>query len=50
MNLLISTDKKSYEIANEVGFSDVKYFSELFQKVYEISPSSYRKELRKRGE
>ena len=46
LELLLSTDKKSYEIADEVGFSEAKYFSELFQKMYGKTPVAYRKELR----
>ena len=45
LQLLISTDKKSYEIADEAGFSDVKSFSDLFQKNYGKTPVAYRKEL-----
>lgn len=46
LELLLSTDMKSYEIAGEVGFSDSRYFSELFQKAYGKTPMAYRKELK----
>ena len=41
-------DKMSFsEIASKLGFSDALYFSKLFKKQHGISPSEYRKELRK---
>jgi two-component system response regulator YesN len=45
--LLISTDKKTYEIADETGFNDVKSLTELFRKHYGKTPLAYRKELNK---
>ncbi|WP_302326592.1 response regulator transcription factor [Enterocloster lavalensis] len=48
LDLLLSTDMKSYEIADAVGFRDAKYLSELFQKAYGKTPMAYRKELRLR--
>lgn len=41
-NLLASTDKKSFEIAELVGFSDPNYFSFCFRKKYGLSPKEYR--------
>lgn len=29
------------EVADIVGFSDVKYFREVFKKYYDVSPSKY---------
>ena len=46
MPLLISTDKKTYEIAMEVGFSDARAFSDAFQKIYKETPNNYRKRIR----
>ncbi len=34
---------KTYEIAYKVGFRDEKYFSKVFRKVMEMSPSEYKK-------
>ncbi|WP_099469535.1 response regulator transcription factor [Konateibacter massiliensis] len=44
-SLLLSTDMKTYEIANEVGFSDARAFSDVFQRIYHETPSSYRKRV-----
>lgn len=40
--LLLHTDKRIGEIALEVGFSNVAYFSEIFSRSEKISPSQYR--------
>ena len=40
--LLVSTDKKTYEIAEEVGFSGYKYFSVCFLKYTGCSARDYR--------
>ncbi|HEX3016958.1 MAG TPA: response regulator [Caproicibacter sp.] len=40
---LISTDMDLADIAEEVGYSDLKYFSKLFKKATGINPSEYRK-------
>lgn len=41
---------KVYEVADMSGFSDVKYFSKLFKKFMQISPTDYREEyIRKNG-
>lgn len=41
--LLKSTDKKSFEIAGIIGFSDPNYFSYCFKKNVGLSPSQFRK-------
>lgn len=41
--LLVSTDASLVDIAEQVGYTDLKYFSKLFKKEIEISPSDYRK-------
>lgn len=46
MSLLVSTDMKTYEIADRVGFRDVRSFTDLFQKLYKETPASYRKRLK----
>ena len=43
--LLSATNKKVKEIANEVGYTDVAYFTECFEKYIGISPSLYRKRV-----
>lgn len=40
--LLSNTDKKMFEIASEVGLSDALYFSKIFKKYYNISPTDFR--------
>lgn len=42
-DLLATTDKKTFEIAMDVGFSSPNYFSFCFKKHVGISPSAYRK-------
>lgn len=45
-DLLVSTDKKTYEIAEEVGFSGYKYFSVCFLKYAGCSARDYRNKYR----
>lgn len=45
VSLLLSSDLKTYEIANEVGFSDARAFSEIFQRFYHETPNAYRKRI-----
>lgn len=47
MALLVTTDKKTYEIADQVGFRDARSFSELFQRTYGETPASYRKRVKR---
>lgn len=44
--LLKNTDEKTYEIAEEIGFSDPNYFSFAFKKNIGLSPSQYRTKAR----
>lgn len=44
--LLVSTDKKTYEIAEEVGFSGYKFFSVCFLKYAGCSARDYRNKLK----
>lgn len=46
VSLLISTDMKTYEIAEKVGFGDIRVFNAAFMKIYQETPGSYRKRVR----
>lgn len=43
IKLLNSTTMKSYEIADFIGYKDVKQFREKFKEIYGISPQQYKK-------
>ena len=45
--LLIYTDKTAKEIAYEVGFDDASHLSRLFKKQTQLSPSDFKKQLKK---
>ncbi|MCD9023246.1 response regulator [Cohnella sp. NL03-T5] len=45
--LLLGTYLKSYEIADEVGFSEHTYFSKVFKRSTGLSPNEFRKQLMK---
>lgn len=45
-SLMENTALKSYEIANEVGFSDPHYFSIIFKKHTGVTPTEYAKNKR----
>ena len=40
--LLLQSDLKIYEISQRVGFSDVRYFSQIFLKVTGVLPKDYK--------
>lgn len=42
--LLTTTDAKSYEVSEQVGYRNPQYFSVLFKKHYGKSPSEYRRD------
>ncbi|MFA9463966.1 MAG: response regulator [Velocimicrobium sp.] len=42
--LLKGTDMKVYVIANEIGYSDPKYFIRVFKEVEGVSPKEYRQQ------
>lgn len=44
--MLISSDRKTYEIAEKVGFGDIRVFNAAFQKIYQETPGSFRKRVR----
>ncbi|MCI5703717.1 MAG: response regulator [Pseudoflavonifractor sp.] len=43
VELLRTTDDKTYQIAQKVGYDDPNYFSYVFKKKFGVSPSQYRK-------
>lgn len=43
LKLLNSTNMKSYELAEAVGYRDAKQFREKFKELYGVSPQQYRK-------
>ncbi len=45
MELLMTANFKSYEIAEKVGFKDYRYFTELFSKFYGKTPAAYKKSI-----
>ncbi|GGD49693.1 response regulator [Paenibacillus nasutitermitis] len=45
--LLVGTYLKSYEIAEEVGFTEPTYFSKVFKKSSGLSPNEYRRQRMK---
>ncbi|GAB4056069.1 two-component regulator propeller domain-containing protein [Spirosoma litoris] len=44
--LLTTTSLRVSEIANQVGFEDLKHFRKTFQSLYTLSPSDYAKQYR----
>ena len=42
--LLRTTDMYLYEIAEQLGYKDVKYFSMLFKEYHQLTPKSYRQQ------
>ena len=45
VELLKTTDEKTYIIAEMVGYADQNYFSYVFKKKYGVSPSKYRQQV-----
>lgn len=45
-NLLVTSDKKRYEIAYEVGYESPEHFSRMFKRYAGVSPADYRKGVR----
>ncbi len=43
LQMLNTTEEKTYHIAEKVGYTEPNYFSYVFKKHYGISPSNYRK-------
>lgn len=44
--LLARTEKRIYEIAFEVGFQDIDYFTRVFKQNTGTTPSAYRRAMR----
>ena len=42
-HLLLTTDMRVYEIAEQLGYSDEKYFSSMFRMYYHVSPKAIRR-------
>ena len=49
-HLLETTRFSIQKIAYEVGYTDERYFAELFNKTYRASPSEYRAKIVQKGE
>ena len=43
MYLVLNTDLKTYEIAEKVGYNNVRRFVDAFRASYQMSPMDYRK-------
>lgn len=50
VQLLERTNKKIYEIAEEVGYSSVSYFSTAFKKTFGQNPNEYQIHVRRQGQ
>lgn len=44
--LLLSTSKKNYEVAREIGIEDVNYFITKFKKLWGVTPKQFRQGIR----
>ena len=45
--ILVSTDRKMYQVAKAVGYDNTKYFFRVFKKTVGCAPEQYRKDHRK---
>lgn len=45
IQLLKTTDEKTYLIAEKVGYAEANYFSYVFKKKFGISPNNYRRQI-----
>ena len=43
LNMVLNSDLKTYEIAEKVGYNNVRRFVDAFRAAYGMSPSDYRK-------
>lgn len=46
-DLILTSGKKNYEIAEETGYADPHYFSYCFKKYYKMSPNEFRDSIHK---
>lgn len=44
--LCLSTDMKNYEIAEEIGYEDVNYFTNRFKKIFGITPKQFKQGMK----
>lgn len=44
IKLVIDSELKTYEIAEEVGYNNVRQFTDKFRDIYGLSPSEYKKQ------
>ena len=44
--LCLSTDMKNYEIAEEIGYEDVNYFTNRFKKTFGITPKQFKQGMK----
>ncbi len=49
IKILLTTDCKTYEIAEQVGFNDPKHFSDMFKKYYQKNPMEYKRDMQNAG-
>jgi two-component system response regulator YesN len=47
--LLHDLDMRIYEVANYIGYNDVKYFNRVFRRMFSMSPGEYRETYGKGG-
>ncbi|MEN6316684.1 MAG: response regulator transcription factor [Clostridiaceae bacterium] len=45
--LLSMTDSRIYEISEKIGYNNPKYFSQLFEKIFGMTPTEYRNSNKK---
>ena len=45
-DLLKNTNLSIVEIAQQVGYTDADYFSRLFKRYYQLTPSEFRRSVR----
>lgn len=45
-DLLVTSDLKIYDISEQVGYTDTKYFSKLFKKYYGEVPSKFKEKVK----
>ena len=46
---MTATDKKMYQVAQAVGYENVKYFFRVFKKIEGVTPEQYRENGKKQN-